>query len=375
MKQNHTTTENIPAGLTEPLLRWYRQNARDLPWRHTDDPYRIWVSEIMLQQTRVAAVLGYYGRFLAAFPTVEALAAAPEDALLKRWEGLGYYSRARNLQKAARIVTERYGGVFPRTREALLSLPGIGDYTAGAVLSACFGVREAAVDGNVLRVTARLADCHRDVSAPAVKRDVRAGLTARMPREEADIRIFNQAMMELGATVCGPGGPPRCGDCPLAALCRGRARGTAGLLPVKAVKPPRRKEALGVFVLLRRDGRVALRRRGAGLLAGLWEFPNAPGAPDEAEAARQVSAWGLTPEGWVQKLSARHIFTHVEWHMTGYVLRVRDDGGAPGAFFWADRAALDALAVPSAFAKYLAAARAQLAGPGELPEKEGYEDA
>ena len=211
------TTEKILPALPAPLLAWYRQNARDLPWRRTADPYRIWVSEIMLQQTRVAAVLGYYARFLAAFPSVEALAAAPEDRLMKLWEGLGYYSRARNLQKTARIVAER--GAFPDTFQGLLALPGIGEYTAGAIASAAFGAREAAVDGNVLRIFTRLTDCHDDIADPRVKRTVRDALQAVMPETAEDIRIFNQATMELGATVCVPNGPPRCEACPVRELC------------------------------------------------------------------------------------------------------------------------------------------------------------
>ena len=215
-------------------MGWYRENARDLPWRHTEDPYRIWVSEIMLQQTRVAAVLGYYARFLAVFPTVEALAEADEERLMKLWEGLGYYSRARNLQKAAQEITALGG--FPDTYDGLLALPGIGDYTASAIAAAAFGRREPAVDGNVLRVMTRLTDCHDDISDPKTKRAVRAALAEVMPEEPADIRIFNQAMMELGATVCGPNTAPRCDDCPVSGLCLGRQRGTAETLPVKRRK-------------------------------------------------------------------------------------------------------------------------------------------
>lgn len=356
MEQQELTMENIFARLPAALLPWYRANARDLPWRKTEDPYRIWVSEIMLQQTRVAAVLGYYARFLAAFPTVEALAEAPEDRLMKLWEGLGYYSRARNLQKAARRVVELGG--FPDTYQGLLALPGIGDYTASAIASAAFGAREAAVDGNVLRVVTRLMDCHDDIADPKTKKAVRTGVQGAMPHDAADIRVFNQAMMELGATVCVPNGPPKCDMCPAAALCLGRARGTAGALPVKAAKKSRRVEEKTVFLLLR-EGRIALRRRpGTGLLAGLWEFPNVEGALDEAAAPAAVAAWGLEAKNWKNKLSAKHIFTHVEWHMTGYTLEVAGKG--PADFVWVDGAGLAAHAVPSAFAKYYAEAQRQL---------------
>ena len=324
---NHTmcgenlTTKTVLQDLPGPLLAWYRANARDLPWRRTTDPYQIWVSEIMLQQTRVAAVLGYYARFLETFPTVEALAAAPEERLMKLWEGLGYYSRARNLQKAARIVAEQ-GGRFPDTYQDLLALPG------------------------------------DDIADPKVKKAVRAQIQAVMPEAEADIRVFNQATMELGATVCAPNGPPRCLECPAMAFCKGRLRGTAEDLPVKGAKKPRRVEEKTVFLLVR-DGKIALRKRpGTGLLAGLWEFPNVEGALDEAAAGAAVSVWGLEPRRWESRLTAKHIFTHVEWHMTGYTLEVAGDG--PADFVWADAGALSDRAVPSAFGRYYTEAAARL---------------
>ena len=358
MKQQELTTENVLARLPGPLLAWFRANARDLPWRRTEDPYRIWVSEIMLQQTRVAAVLGYYARFLTAFSSVEALANAPEERLMKLWEGLGYYSRARNLQKAAKAVTEMGG--FPDTYEGLLKLPGIGDYTASAIASAAFGRREAAVDGNVLRVVTRLTDCHDDISDPKTKKAVRQQVLSVMPEEAADIRVFNQATMELGATVCVPNGPPKCDACPARDFCLGRIRGTAESLPVKRAKKARKIEEKTVFLLLRED-KVALRRRpDSGLLAGLWEFPNVEGTLSEETAPAQVAAWGLEPKQWKSKLTAKHIFTHVEWHMTGYTLEVA--GVGPEAFAWVDADGLEAHAVPSAFARYYAEAKEQMKG-------------
>ena len=350
------TTEKLPQAFPAQLLAWYRANARDLPWRHTQDPYRIWVSEIMLQQTRVAAVLGYYARFLEAFPSVEALANAPEDRLMKLWEGLGYYSRARNLQKAAKAVVEMGG--FPDTYDGLLELPGIGDYTASAIAAAAFGRREAAVDGNVLRVVTRITDCHDDILDPKTKRTIREQVRSVMPTAEADIRIFCQATMELGATVCVPNGPPKCEVCPVRELCLGRIRGTAESLPVKKPKKARKVEEKTVFLLLQED-RVALcRRPDTGLLAGLWEFPNVEGALDEEAAPGLVSAWGLEPKQWKNKLTAKHIFTHVEWHMTGYTLEVSGDG--PAEFEWVDLEGLKAHAVPSAFARYYAEAEKEL---------------
>lgn len=356
MEHKNMTTESGLFEVTRALLRWYRENARDLPWRHTRDPYRIWVSEIMLQQTRVAAVLGYYARFLEAFPHVEALAKAPEDQLMKCWEGLGYYSRARNLQKAAKLVAER--GRFPDTYEELLKLPGVGDYTASAVASIAFGRREPAVDGNVLRVVTRITDCHDDILDPKVKKEIRARLQAVMPEEDAEIRIFNQSVMELGAIVCGPNGAPKCDLCPVAGLCLSRQRGTSELLPVKKPKKARRVEEKTVFVLLR-DGKTALRQRdGSGLLAGLWEFPNAEGSLTEETAPERLADWGLEPKNWHRRLTAKHIFTHVEWHMTGYTLEVSGDG--PEDFLWVDGEALKARAVPSAFSRYYSEALERL---------------
>ena len=277
---------------------------------------------------------------------------------MKLWEGLGYYSRARNLQKAAKAVVEMGG--FPDTYEGLLKLPGVGDYTASAIASAAFGRREAAVDGNVLRVVTRLTDCHDDILDPKTKKAVRQQVQTVIPEEAADIRVFNQATMELGATVCVPNGPPKCDICPARDFCLGRIRGTAESLPVKRAKKARKIEEKTVFLLLRED-KVALRRRpDSGLLAGLWEFPNVEGSLLEETAPAQVAAWGLEPKQWKSKLAAKHIFTHVEWHMTGYTLSV--SGGGPADWVWVDADGLEAHAVPSAFARYYAEAKEQMKG-------------
>lgn len=341
---------------TPRLLDWYRHNARDLPWRRTRDPYCVWVSEIMLQQTRVAAVIGYYTRFLEAFPTVDALADASEEQLLSLWQGLGYYSRARNLYRAARQIKARGG--FPETYDELRTLPGIGAYTAGAIASAAFGLRTPAVDGNVLRVMSRLTDNHGDIQSPSTRREIEAEVLKRFPESSGDARIFNQALMELGATVCVPNAPPKCEQCPVSGYCLARERGTAETLPVRAAKKARRVEARTVLVLCRGNC-VALRKRpGRGLLAGLWEFPNVDGVLSEAEITALLSAWGLSPVDWYRKLSAKHIFTHIEWHMTGYVLSVTGDDTQQ--FSWADADALQTYAVPSAFARFREAAAVQL---------------
>lgn len=335
--------------LATPLLSWYDGSARVLPWRDEPTAYHVWVSEIMLQQTRVNAVLPYYRRFLAALPDVQALAEADEEELLKLWEGLGYYNRVRNLQKAARVVMEEHGGIFPSTYEEILRLPGIGDYTAGAIASIAFHQRVPAVDGNVLRVLARITGDEGDILDAKVKARFRDWLFAVQSAERPG--DFNQALMELGAMVCVPNGAPHCDVCPACAFCRARAEGTWNVLPVKKKKAKRRVEEMTVFVLLNSKG-VALRKRaGTGLLAGLWEFPNVMGTLDEKAAGEQVSAWGLSPLAWEKQLEGKHIFTHVEWHMRCYVLRIK--GGGPEEFCWVGRAGIEKCAVPSAFAKFM----------------------
>ncbi len=332
-----------------PLLDWYRDNARDLPWRRDPDPYRVWVSEIMLQQTRVTAVLGYYARFMEAFPNVRALADAPEDRLMKLWQGLGYYSRARNLQKAARQIVNDFGGVFPSSFRALRSLAGVGDYTAAAIASIAFGQPEPAVDGNLLRVAARVLGDDTDITTTGGKRHFTEALRAVIPLEAPG--RFNQAMMDLGALVCLPNGAPLCEGCPAGPFCAARRTGRVGSLPVRPAKKPRRKEELVVF-LLARDGHLALRRRpDRGLLAGLWEYPNAP-----APADRALEDWGILPEEDRFAGTGVHIFTHVEWHMTARLVTTSREA-LPDGWVWADRTGwLERYAIPSAFAPFRRAA-------------------
>ena len=318
------------------LLDWYAANARDLPWRRTTEAYPVWISEVMLQQTRVEAVRGYWTRFLAALPTVRDLSEAEDDRLMKLWEGLGYYSRARNLKRAARQVVERFDGAFPADYAALLSLPGVGEYTAGAVASICFGIPVPAVDGNVLRVMARLADDDADVLDPAVRRAVRARLLACIPPERPG--AFNQALLERGATVCTPAGAPRCADCPLHEDCRARAAGREQLLPVRGARRARRVEERTVFVLRGPSGAPAGYRRPAeGLLASLWQLPDAPGLLDAAQAAARLDAWGAEPLGEWRFYERRHLFTHVEWRMRVCALPVALDP-LPEGWVWLDDA-------------------------------------
>ena len=346
----------LAAAVPEPLVGWYRQNARDLPWRREPTPYRVWVSEIMLQQTRVEAVKPYYRRFLEALPDIPALAAAPEEQLLKLWEGLGYYSRARNLQKAARQIMERYGGEMPPSYELLLGLAGFGEYTAGAVASIAFGVPVPAVDGNVLRVFSRLLAAESDVLAPAVRKGYRQLLLAAMPQDRPG--DYNQALMELGATLCAPNGPPRCGECPLARLCRGYAGGNPGAFPVKSAKKERRVEEKTVFVAACPEGVLLRRRPDGGLLGGLWEFPWAEGRLSREEAAAALAGWGIASKALRALRPAKHLFTHIEWRMDGFLALCGEISPPEGTALarWEELEA--GYALPSAFAAFKKAALA-----------------
>ena len=328
-----------------PLLVWYRENARALPWRSNPTPYRVWVSEIMLQQTRVAAVLEYYRRFLEEAPTVSDLASLPEDRLMKLWQGLGYYSRARNLQKAARQIMDQWGGVFPNTYEVIRGLAGVGDYTAGAIASIAFGLPVPAVDGNVLRVTARVCGDEGDITLPATKKRVTQALAQVIPLDAPG--DFNQAMMELGATVCLPNGAPLCERCPAASFCRAFQEGRTGELPVKAAKKARRIEERTVYLIFYQN-QVALRRRPErGLLAGLWEYPN-----ELSGQTDWLGQWGFSPRALERAGTGRHIFTHIEWHMSAVSAEV-DAPALPQGWVWADRTALrDTYALPNAFQSF-----------------------
>ena len=306
----------------KPLLVWYNENARDLPWRRTKDPYLIWVSEIMLQQTRVEAVLGYYERFTSALPTVTDLAVCPEDRLLKLWEGLGYYSRARNMQKAARIVCDSYAGQMPESTSDLMKLPGIGEYTAGAISSIAFGRAEPAVDGNVLRVIARIEAISDNILNESVKKKIREELRSLYDANDGTFGLLNQAFMDLGAGVCLAGSSPKCGICPISKYCKCFEMGLQSELPVRVKKQKRRVEKKTVL-LLRRDETYAIRKRtDSGLLSGLYEFPNEEGELSYDEALAAAGSLGLMPLR-IKKLSeAKHVFSHVEWHMTGYEILV-----------------------------------------------------
>ena len=337
--------EKLPQQLPERLLEWYAAGHRDLPWRRDRKPYHVWLSEVMLQQTRVEAVKGYYRRFLAELPDIPALAACPPDRLAKLWEGLGYYSRMRNLQKAAQVIVSAHGGVFPREYDAIRALPGVGDYTAGAIASICFGLPEPAVDGNVLRVLSRVTDDAAPVTDAAVKREYAARLREIYPAGRCG--DFTQSLMELGATVCGPNSQPQCALCPLDSLCLARANGTALLRPVKAPKKEKRTEEKTVFIL-RCGTRIAVRRRPEqGLLAGLWELPNVDGKCSAQQALAQAERWGVHPRELCRSSEKTHIFTHIRWELRGFYIECAE---AAPLFTWVDPARFrQDIALPTAF--------------------------
>ena len=343
----------------KPLVEWFRKNKRDLPWRERMDAYRVWISEIMLQQTRVEAVKPYYERFLKALPDVRALAKVSEDRLLKLWEGLGYYNRARNLKYAACQIIEEYGGKFPETYEEIRSLKGIGSYTAGAISSFVYNIPKPAVDGNVLRVVSRITADDSDIAKAGTKSKIEKEIEEVIPRDAAG--DFNQSLIELGAVVCLPNGEPRCGSCPVSHLCLAHEQGRETEVPVKKKAKKRRIE--NRTVLLFRDAqKTAIRKRPAkGLLAGMYEFPNREGRMTYDEVVGYGKSLGLTPVR-IRKLgNAKHIFSHVEWHMTGYEILVdeleksmADENKEKGNIIFAEiRQLQEEYPIPSAFEAYM----------------------
>lgn len=315
--------------IVEPLLLWYRKDHRQLPWRDNPSPYRVWVSEIMLQQTRVEAVKPYFERFLRELPTIQDLAECPEEKLLKLWEGLGYYSRVRNMQKCAQQVVSLYQGQFPADEALLKKLPGIGDYTAGAVASIAFDLPVPAVDGNVLRVLTRVLSCDEDITLPKTKETFRQLLLEVEPSPGAG--DFNQSLMELGAMVCLPNGAPQCLVCPLSSLCQAHLEGKELLFPVKPPKKERKIQERTLFLFdcqigTQQEKYTLLHQREAkGVLAGMWEFPAEESALSKAQADcaahKLCSLMGLDFEGIFLEKPSRHIFTHIEWKMSAWQVR------------------------------------------------------
>lgn len=339
----------LPEKLGEKLCMWYDAGHRELPWRQDREPYHVWLSEIMLQQTRVEAVKGYYARFLSELPTIRALADCPPDRLTKLWEGLGYYSRVWNLQKAAKVIMDEHGGAFPETYEAVRALPGVGDYTAGAICSICFERPTPAVDGNVLRVLSRVMEDSAPVTNQKTKTAYREAL---LPLYEAGSRgKLTQALMELGAMVCVPNGAPKCEICPLRDVCLANAHGTWEKYPVKEAKKAKREEEKTVFYLTC-DGCLAVRKRESkGLLAGLWELPNVEGKLDAAQALLFAEKAGCEPAELLKSVERVHVFTHIIWRMRCYYIVCKEKSPE---FVWADaeRRKTD-VALPTAFRMFV----------------------
>ena len=347
MNNSHIILDDIAF----PLLRWYHSQARILPWRENPQPYYVWISEIMLQQTRVEAVKPYFDRFITAIPTIESLATIPESELLKLWEGLGYYNRARNLQKAAQQIIDEYDGTLPADFNQLLSLSGIGRYTAGAIASIAYQIPVPAVDGNVLRVIARLLASRADIMKEKTRRTIEELLQKIIPSNDAG--NFNQALMELGAMICLPKGAAKCTVCPLKQLCLSFSENCADQIPVKTPKKARRIETYTIL-RLRFENKIALQQRPAhGLLANLWELPHLIGhlTPENLALYLQEHKYKVKA---IQALPpAKHIFTHIEWHMIGYEVHL-EEIPHDALYQWASPQELvDVFAVPTAFKSYI----------------------
>jgi len=337
------------------ILPWYENNHRDLPWRSDSDPYHVWISEIMLQQTRVEAVKEYYIRFLKTLPNIAALANVSDETLLKLWQGLGYYNRAANLKKAANVIIANHSGVFPDKYDEILSLPGIGAYTAGAIGSISFQLPKPAVDGNVLRIISRLTDSDKNIDLPNVKKEISEGLeevyTTLSLESSENASLLTQGFMELGATVCIPNGVPHCERCPWSDLCQAKAQGTTHLRPVRSPKKERRIEERAVLILFKDDHVVLNKRPEKGLLAKLWEFPNTlsetSSISDMQDAIRYSEKLGFHPVKGVMQTTYTHIFSHVEWRMTAYYIEIRPEN-VPAVFPAFSEIEAD-YALPSAF--------------------------
>ena len=337
--------------LIEPLLNWFKDHARVLPWRNEPTPYRVWVSEIMLQQTRVEAVKPYFDRFLKELPDVAALSDCPEEKLLKLWEGLGYYNRVRNMQIAAQTVMENYHGELPADYEALTKLKGIGHYTAGAIASIAFGIPVPAVDGNVLRVISRVTEDDADIMKASVRTAMEKDLLEIMPENRAG--AFNQALMELGATVCLPNGAPLCEACPWKEVCRAQKSGRCRELPVKSKAKARRIEDRTVLVIKAEDKVLLHKRANKGLLAGLYEFPNVEGHLKEEEVITYLKKMGLSPIRLKKLEDSRHIFSHIEWHMTGYAVQIDETEQEYQNMLFVDvKETEEQYPIPAAFSRY-----------------------
>ena len=337
--------------IQQNLISWYDQNKRDLPWRKTKNPYFIWISEIMLQQTRVEAVKEYYIQCNTALPTVEDLANVPEDKLLKLWQGLGYYSRAKNLKIAAQAIVNQFGGKFPNTKQQLLTLKGVGEYTANAISSIAFEQANAVVDGNVLRVYSRLFELYEDIAKPQTLKNVNALAQTLLPQKR--VGDYNQAIMELGATVCVPNQSPMCNKCPFRDICKANQKSLQSVLPVKSAKPARTIEQKTIFIIENSNSYLLLKRQEKGLLSGLWEFLNTDGHLTLQQATQYLQTMGLLVKTITPSVNAKHIFTHKEWHMVSYKVVVLNKPNLPQAQWLTAAQINNAYSVPTAFLPFL----------------------
>lgn len=334
--------------MRKPIIEWYQKNKRELPWRVEKNPYHIWVSEIMLQQTRIEAVKQYYKRFLEQLPTIEELANVEEEKLLKLWEGLGYYNRARNLKKAAKMMQEKHDSKMPKTYRELVELPGIGEYTAGAISSIAYNEQVPAVDGNVLRVVSRVVGSKKDVLANKTKKEFTEKLKEIMPKQAGD---FNEGLMELGELICIPNGEPLCPKCPLQKICIAKNQNLTNILPVRNQKIKRKKEDVTVF-LLEYKGEFAIRKRSKiGLLANMYEFPNVSRKTNKKEIEKILQEWKLTSNQIEKVGSHHHVFSHIEWNMVGYKVQVTSKNKE---FIWVTKEKIiEKYAIPGAFIPFL----------------------
>ena len=335
---------------TEVLLYWYDRNQRILPWRESRDPYRIWVSEIMLQQTRVEAVKPYYERFIETLPDIESLANAEEEVLKNLWQGLGYYNRVRNMQIAAKTMVEKFSGKFPDTYEEILSLKGIGEYTAGAVSSIAYGIPVPAVDGNVLRVFSRILENYEDILKQSTKKKITEYILELMPKERAG--DFNQAVMELGAMVCIPNGAPLCEQCPVAACCIARKKDLLDCIPVKKKKTQRKIEKRFLFVMEYRNEVAIIKRKNSGLLAGLWEFPNVEigkidGSKEEI-MRHSLERFAVCDYDLIEEKEGKHIFSHIEWQLKAVKIKIKEKPKDKKLVF-VKKSEIEDYAIPTAF--------------------------
>lgn len=338
---------DLMRNMPELIVKWYQENKRELPWRKEKNPYHIWVSEIMLQQTRIEAVMGYYERFLKNLPTVKDLAEVDEEKLLKLWEGLGYYNRARNLKKAAQMVQEKYKGNMPKSYSELLELPGIGEYTAGAIASIAYDEPVPAVDGNVLRVVSRVVASKKDVLEAKTKKEFTEKLQKIMPKQAGD---FNEGLMELGECICLPNGEPICQKCPLQKICFAQKENLTDSIPVRNAKIKRKKEQKTVF-LLEYENKIAIcKRKSTGLLANLYEFPNVDEKLSNKQIENLLSDWKLQVRRIEKVGTHHHIFSHVEWDMVGFKVIVEN---VNKEFLWVEKQEiLEEYAIPGAFSKF-----------------------